>query len=354
MKIDVSRQTMHSLAGDAVKSAEAVNLVHVTDKRPGIARVGYRKGFEYFYKDKKVKDAEQLKRIKDLVIPPAWENVWICPVKNGHLQAAGYDTKKRKQYMYHPLWIALRGKTKFYRLHEFGKVLPLIRKNVQKDIRLRGLPLEKVLASVISLMEQTNIRVGNALHEKLYGSFGLSTFKDKNVKLNGSHIRFVFTGKKGIRHDISIRSKKLAAIVHRCREIPGKDLFQYYDENEEVQSISSGDINEYIRKLSGENFSSKDFRTWAGSVQCIREIKGIGFEGNSALIKKNIVQALDKVADCLGNTRSVCRKYYIHPLVLTCFENGHLEKYIKQIGKSSKWLDREERVLIELVTFRRT
>jgi DNA topoisomerase-1 len=353
MEIDLSRQAMHALAGDAVKSAEAVSLVHMTDKRPGITRTkSPNRAFTYFYEGKKITDAERLKRIKDLVIPPAWENVWICPVKNGHLQATGYDTQQRKQYIYHPLWIALRGKTKFYRLYAFGKSLPRIRKNLQKDLLLRGLPLEKVLATVISVMEQTNIRIGNALYEKLYGSFGLSTFKDKNVTLNGRNIRFIFIGKKGIRHDVSIRNKKLAAIIRRCREIPGKDLFQYYDENGQVQSITSGDVNEYIRKLSGGDFSSKDFRTWAGSVQWIRAIKEIGFEKNSTLRNKNIVQALDKVANCLGNTRSVCKKYYVHPLVLRCYEDGRLEKYTSQIGKGNRWLDCEEKILMKILASR--
>ncbi|HEX5553293.1 MAG TPA: DNA topoisomerase IB [Chitinophagaceae bacterium] len=349
MEVNVNGKTMRSLAGDAVKSAEAVHLVHVTDKITGITREWNQKGFEYFYKSKRIKKANDLKRIKSLVIPPAWENVWICPFEDGHLQATGYDTKKRKQYRYHPLWIALRGKTKFYRLREFGDVLPTIRQRLQKDLRLKGLSREKVLATVISLMEQTNIRIGNALYEKLYGSFGLSTFHDKNVKVNGSSIRFVFKGKKGVSHDINIRNKKLARIVHRCREIPGKDLFQYYDEKNHVQSINSGDVNDYIRQISGKDFTSKDFRTWAGSVECIRAFKGIGFEGTDPMLKKNMVKAIDRVAVCLGNTRSVCKKYYVHPITLKCYENGQLEKYVKKFRRGTRWMEPEERILMKML-----
>lgn len=318
MEVDVSRKILRSVAGDVIQSAEAVRLRYVTDSLPGIRRVRDGKGFGYLYENKKISDQKVLKRIEALVIPPAWEKVWICAHENGHLQATGYDTKNRKQYRYHPLWIVLRGKTKFYRLSEFGKVLPSIRKQVQKDLKLKGLPKQKILATIISLMEQTNIRIGNKMYEKLYGSFGLSTLKDKNVKLKGNKIRFVFTGKKGINHDISIKNKRLAKIVLHCREIPGSHLFQYYDENNERQPIYSDDVNEYIKQISNKDFTSKDFRTWSGTVECLRALKRIGPGKEITKLKNNIVSAIDEVAQCLGNTRAVCKKYYIHPAVLTC------------------------------------
>lgn len=349
MEVNVSRQIMRSVAGDTGRCAEAVHLVHVSDAHPGIKRTRHGKGFEYFYNNEKVVDPKVIKRIKSLVIPPAWENVWICHKTNGHLQATGFDSKNRKQYLYHPLWNALRGKTKFYRLRKFGKALPVIRKKLQKDLKLRGLPQEKVMAALISLMEETNIRIGNAFYEKLYGSFGLSTLKNKNVKIEGSRIRFKFIGKKGVKHDINIRNKKLAGIVRRCREISGKDLFQYYDENESVHLITSEEVNEYIQRVSGSDFTSKDFRTWAGSVECIRALQEIGFNENERVMKKNIVSALDKVALALGNTRSVCKKYYIHPQTLACYEDGRLEKYAKEVGKRSKWMTCEEKILMKIL-----
>lgn len=349
MEINLSRRTIQSLNGDVVKSAEAVDLVYVNDNNPGITRARTTDGFKYYYEEEEVVDPEEVVRIKNLVIPPAWECVWICPLTNGHLQATGYDTKKRKQYKYHPLWVALRGKTKFYRLYAFGKSLPLIRTNVEKDLKKRGLHREKVLAAVISLMEQTNIRVGNSLYEKLYGSFGLSTLKDGNVKINGSSMRFVFKGKKGIHHDITLKDRKLAEIVRRCKEIPGEDLFQYYDEEGDRQTISSGDVNEYIKKISGQDFTSKDFRTWSGTVECIRYFRKIGSDEKGTSEKKQIIAAMDHVAACLGNTRSVCKKYYIHPVILESFETGQLEKYLKKFARSTKWMDAEENVLIKML-----
>jgi DNA topoisomerase-1 len=198
-------------------------------------------------------------------------------------------------------------------------------------------------------MEKTNIRVGSEAYEKLYGSRGLSTLKDKNVRFDGSKIRFTFTGKKGVKHDISIRSKKLAKIVRRCREIPGEELFQYFDENDEAQVIGSGDVNDYIREIAGEDFTSKDFRTWEGSVECIKVFKETGFGGSKSRIKKIIVSAIDKVAESLGNTRSICKKYYIHPLIFTAYENGQLEDYVNQIKKGSKWMECEERILMKIL-----
>ncbi|MBK7885714.1 MAG: DNA topoisomerase IB [Chitinophagaceae bacterium] len=210
------------------KSAAVAKLIYIHDSEPGITRLKKGKGFNYLVGNNKLTDNNELKRIKSLVIPPAWENVWICLLANGHLQATGIDVKKRKQYKYHPLWNTLRNHTKFYRLYEFGKILPTIRLQLEKDLSRPGLPLEKVLSVVVSLMERTNIRIGNCFYEKLYGSFGLTTLKDKHVTISGSEVKFLFKGKKGVEHNISIKNKKLAALVKKCWDIPGKELFQWH------------------------------------------------------------------------------------------------------------------------------
>ncbi len=352
--IDIPRRKINSILRNPEKSAEAVNLVYVSNTDPGITRVRNGDAIEYVCNNRKVEDAEVLKRIKSLVIPPAWEDVWICALSNGHLQATGVDVKKRKQYRYHPLWNVLRNKTKFYRLHEFGKVLPSIRLQLEKDLSAPGLPLEKVLATVVSLMERTNIRVGNCFYEKLYGSFGLTTFKDKHVKINGTEIRFSFKGKKGVCHDISIKSKRLANVVKKCRDIPGKELFQYIDEKGERKTIDSGMVNDYIKKISGAEFTAKDFRTWAGTVQALMAFRELGFSETQNESKKKIVAALDMVSKLLGNTRTVCKKYYVHPLVISLYENKSLEKYLGALDEieeddNRSDLTNEEKVMMKIL-----
>lgn len=321
-------------------------LIHVRDTMDGITRISRGKGFSYSYRGKILTDPKQLARIKNLVIPPAWRRVWICSKENGHLQATGYDSKDRKQYLYHPLWIASRGKTKFHRLQAFGKMLPSVRKQVHHDLRLKGMPKKKVLAAAISLLEGTGIRIGNERYKKQYDSYGLSTLKDNNVRLNGNRLRFVFTGKKGVKRDISIKNKKLARVVQHCREIPGQHLFQYYDEEGKNQSVHSGDINDYIKALSGMEFTSKDFRTWSGTVECIRALRDL----NQQRSKDGIIVAVDQAAECLGNTRSVCRRYYIHPKIISSYESGELDQYFRKFDQDTKWLDREERLLIALLS----
>ncbi len=352
--VHLSKRKISSIIKDPVKTAEAVNLVYVSNNEPGILRRRKGKSFEYILENKKIKDQETLQRIKRLVIPPAWEEVWICKLVNGHLQTTGLDVKKRKQYRYHALWNVLRNQTKFYRLLEFGKAMPAIRLQLEKDISLPGLPLDKVLATVVSLMERTNIRVGNYFYEKLYGSFGLTTFKDKHVAINGEKIRFSFTGKKGVFHDINIKSRKLANIVKKCRDIPGKELFQYINEKGESRSIDSGMVNDYIKKVSGGDFTAKDFRTWSGSVHALLAFKELGFSETQTESKKKIVEALDMVAKLLGNTRTVCKKYYVHPIIISLYENKSLAKYIGQLDDIEKDdnksnLTSEEKVLMKIL-----
>lgn len=327
---------IEKIAGDPVQSAAAVDLVYVTDTQPGILRNRAGSHFVYLQNGTAVKNKEVLERIRSLVIPPAWENVWICTLSNGHLQATGVDIKKRKQYKYHPLWSQLRNHTKYYRMLQFGKALPAIRMQLEKDIALPGLPMQKVLATVVSLMERTNIRIGSSFYEKLYGSFGLTTLKDKHVSLAGTHMRFSFKGKKGVYHDVSIKNKKLAAIVQQCRDIPGKELFQYYDDNGSRKTVDSGMVNEYIKSISGSDFTAKDFRTWAGTVQALLAFKQTGCCQTVTETKQKVVAVLDAVAKLLGNTRTVCKKYYVHPVIITMYEDQRLEKYFKKLDAIEK------------------
>jgi DNA topoisomerase-1 len=287
------------------------------------------------FRSKIIKDKSTLKRIRSLVIPPAWKNVWICQIAEGHLQATGLDARNRKQYRYHPLWNELRNKTKFYRLPELGKLLPTIRRQLDADLALPGLPREKVLAAVVSLMEKTGIRIGNEFYEKLYGSFGLTTFKDKHAEIKGNLLKFCFRGKKGVEHTVTLKSKKLAKIVQNCRDIPGKELFQYIDEDGNRQSIDSGMVNEYIRKLAGEDFTAKYLRTWCGTLAALTAITQNGIKTGSDS-KKKVIAVLDKVSEQLGNTRTVCKKYYVHPSLLELYEDGKLDKWLSRKDNAAK------------------
>jgi DNA topoisomerase-1 len=330
---NVPKRKLKGLLQDTEKSAKVINLVYVSDKDPGIERSKRGANFIYTKNGKKVTDKNDLLRIRKLVLPPAWENVWICSLSDGHLQATGYDVKKRKQYRYHSLWSEFRNQTKFYQILEFGKKLPAIGEKLAKDLLKPGLPLEKVLAASVMIMQETNIRVGNDVYEKLYGSFGLTTLKDKHVKINGNSVKFSFKGKKGVYHEIDMKSAKLARIVKQCRDIPGKELFQYYNENGERKPIDSGMLNSYIKNICCDNFTAKDFRTWTGSVYAIEAFKELGCCETEMEKKKRIVQALDIVAKRLGNTRAVCKKYYVHPVIETLYSNEQLETFF-QITKS--------------------
>ena len=323
-QLRLSAKRIRATLQDPAKGAALAQLVYVSDDQPGITRRRKGKGFAYFLDNRLIRDKDTLQRIRMLRIPPAWEHVWICRQANGHLQATGLDKQGRKQYLYHSRWVALRGQTKFFNLYSFGKALPAIREQVSKDLGREGLGINKVMAAIVQIMEQTTIRIGNEFYEKLYGSFGLSTLKNRHVKINGSSIRFVFKGKKGVEHDISMRSRKLAKLIQRCKEIPGKDLLKYVDEEGTVHDVTSGDINAYIRQISGGDFTSKDFRTWAGSVECIRALAEGSNGASKGEIKQQLVEALDKVAFHLGNTRSVCKKHYVHPAIMECYESGGL------------------------------
>ncbi|MCY7420974.1 MAG: DNA topoisomerase IB [Chitinophagaceae bacterium] len=350
----LSNRKIKSIVKSPEKTAQAVNLVYVSDTDDGINRVQKGEKFKYYFKKKIVTDDEMLLRITHLVIPPAWQSVWICSLDNGHLQVTGLDVRGRKQYKYHSLWNSLRNHTKFYRLYSFGEALPAMRVHLEKDLSLNGLPQTKVMATVVSLMERTNIRIGNGSYEKIYGSYGLTTLKDKHVKIKGSNVKFSFKGKKGVYHDITLKSRRLSRIVKHCQEIPGKELFQYLDEEGNKKTIDSGMVNTYIKEISGGDFTAKDFRTWSGTVQALLAFKELGFSETQTGIKKNIVAALDVVSQLLGNTRTVCKKYYIHPLILSLYESHSLDKYLKQLEKlqlddNKSDLTAEEKLLMRIL-----
>jgi DNA topoisomerase I len=348
----VKKKELKKAMQDPVASAKAVKLVYVNSFDEGILRKRAGKGFIYQFRNRIIKDKKTLQRIRSLVIPPAWIDVWICAIAEGHLQATGKDVRGRKQYKYHPLWSELRSKTKYYRLLELGKVLPVVRKQIEKDIALPGLPKEKVLAVVIKLMEKTGIRTGNEFYEKLYGSFGVTTLKDKHANINGSIVKFCFRGKKGVEHTVSLKSKKLAKIIGQCRDIPGKALFQYIDEGGERQTIESGMVNEYLRNITEGDFTAKDLRTWCGSVIALTAFKEAGSCEDEKEAAKKINEVLDKVSLQLGNTRAVCKKYYVHPVLPELYEKGRLEKWVKKIRATKKNNDGllpEEKIFMQIL-----
>ncbi|MEY8759492.1 DNA topoisomerase IB [Chryseobacterium tongliaoense] len=340
---------------DPVASAKAVNLIYTSDtETAGIIRKKKGKKYLYYKDGKKIVDKEEIHRINSLVIPPAWENVWICALDNGHLQATGFDIKRRKQYKYHALWSALRNHTKFYRMLQFGYALPQMRLHVEQDLALRNFEKRKILALIISLMQRTNIRIGNNAYEKLYGSFGLTTLKDKHVQIKGQKLTFSFKGKKGIMHHVDLKSKRLSRLVQKCKDIPGKELFQYYDDEGNRHSIDSGMVNDYIKEISGEDFTAKDFRTWSGTVNALIAFKEIGYAENNTEYKKKIKEALDIVAEHLGNTSTVCKKYYVHPLVINLYENNTIKKYLDEledieINDGKAGLTQEEKLVLKIL-----
>jgi len=352
--IELSHREFLSADKNYARAAEFVNLVYVKDTDPGITRLKKGKGFAYFLEEKSLKNKKDIERIKKLVIPPAWTNVWICVFENGHLQATGYDVKQRKQYLYHPLWQHLRNETKFHRLYEFGKALPQLRLKLEQDIAIKEFAQQKILATVISLMERTYIRVGSADYEKMYGSYGLTTLKDRHVNISGDKITFSFKGKKGIYHNITLHNKKLARIVKECRDIPGKELFQYYDAEGNKKSIDSGMVNNYIREATGMDFTTKDLRTWAGTIQALQAFWSLGEAITESECKKNIVAALDIVSRKLGNTRTICKKYYVHPVLLRLYEEKKLAKYLEELNKleladNKTGLTCEEQILMKIL-----
>jgi DNA topoisomerase I len=328
---DLSHREMLELDRNYSEAAKKANLRYINDLRPGITRLKKGKGFAYYYKNSIITDEETILRLKKLAIPPAWTRVWICPYENGHIQATGFDVRGRKQYRYHNKWSVVRNETKFHKLYEFGKRLPALRLVTEKDLAAKELSQRRVLATIVCLMERTYIRVGSEDYNRLYGSHGITTLRDNHVTINGSELRFAFIGKKGIKQTVTLRNKRLARIVQQCRDIPGKELFQYYDDNGDRQPVDSGMVNDYIKEGMNGDFTAKDFRTWAGTLNLLRSFRALGEAITVTECKKNILLALDEVSAKLGNTRTVCRKYYVHPGLIELYEKNSLAKYLKEL-----------------------
>jgi DNA topoisomerase-1 len=295
----------------------------VTDGVPGIRRRRVGTGWAYYEPDgTRIADRAERRRLNGLAIPPAWTNVWICPDPLGHLQATARDARGRKQYRYHPLYRATRDQSKFRRILEFSEILPRIRENVERDLSRRGLSRHKVLATVVRLLDKTLIRVGNDEYARQNRSYGLTTLRERHVKVKGHTLRFTFRGKSGVQHAVAITDRRLARIIQQCQDLPGQELFQYRDGNGRRQAVDSDDVNAYLREISGRDITAKDFRTWAGTMLAARALRELGPAATQREAERNIVRAIDTVAERLGNTRAVCRKYYVHPAVLQAYLAG--------------------------------
>jgi len=345
---------LEKIGRDPKITAKAVGLRYVSNSTPGYTRKKSGKGWSYYDADgTPVKDKELINRFNKLVIPPAYTNVWISPYDNGYLQFTGTDAAGRKQYRYHADWNKIRNQSKYYRLQTFAAHLPAIRQQVDKDLARRNLDHDKIVALIVRLMELTSIRIGNESYKKLYGSFGLTTLMNRHVKIEGATINFEFKGKKGVYHKVALHSGKLARLVKQCRDIPGKELFQYYNEDGHRCTVGSGDVNNYLKEITGEDFTAKDFRTWAGSVSALYAFKQAGEFENVTQCRKNIVSVLDEVALNLGNTRTVCKKYYVHPTVIKSYEDGTIFKYIDKLDDETSTdaagLNTAEKALLDIL-----
>ena len=311
-----------AVAADSAEVAEEAGLQYVNDERTGYRRKAKGKNFEYLDTEGKlIRDEQRLLRIKRLAIPPAWRDVWICPSANGHVQATGRDARGRKQYRYHERWREVRDENKFDRLSQFAKALPKIRRRVAQDLKLPGLPRQKVLATIVQLLERTFIRVGNEEYARDNKSFGLTTMRNRHVKIKGAKVRFRFRGKSGRQHEVDVTDHRIAKVIAKCEDLPGQDLFQYLEENGEARDVTSQDVNGYLREIAGEDFTAKDFRTWGGTVlAAIALSKQEEFQTKNEE-KSNIKTAIRAVAEVLGNTPAVCRKCYVHPLIVEAYLN---------------------------------
>jgi DNA topoisomerase-1 len=327
----VRKSAVFELPVDPLDSARMARLRYVGDDQSGIHRKKCGAGFAYFDAGgKPVRDKATLARIRRLVIPPAWTDVWISPFEDGHLQATGRDARGRKQYRYHARWRQVRDETKYSKMLQFAHALPKIRRQVEKDLKLSGLSRRKVLAAVVRLLEATLIRVGNDEYARTNHSFGLTTMRDKHVEVNGSQVRFQFRGKSAKWHTIKLADRRLARIVNHCQDLPGQELFQYLDDEGVKRDVTSQDVNDYLREIAGDEFTAKEFRTWAGTVLAAMALEEFEKFDSQAQRKRNIVRAIEQVAERLGNTPSVCRKCYIHPLVLDSYLDGTMLNTLKQ------------------------
>jgi DNA topoisomerase I len=319
------------IIAEPVEAAEEAGLRYVSENQSGYTRKPKNDDFEYLDTEgKAVRDEQRLLRIKRLAIPPAWTDVWISPSANGHIQATGRDARKRKQYIYHERWREIRDENKYERIVSFGKTLPKIRRSVSKDLSLPGLPRNKVLAAIVQLLELSFIRVGNEEYARENKSFGLTTMQGRHVDVAGSKLRFRFRGKSGREHEVDVTDRRIARIISRLQDLPGQDLFQYVDDNGDVCDITSQDVNEYLREITGQDFTAKDFRTWAGTVLAAIALNAASAFETKKQAKANVKNAIRAVAEVLGNTPAICRKCYIHPAVLEAYLDGNLIEGLKK------------------------
>jgi DNA topoisomerase-1 len=352
---EAKRQTSLDAVVDGKLVARSAGLRYVDDRRPGISRIKHGKGMSYHAPDGRlVRDGETLTRIRSLAVPPAWRDVWICPDSDGHVQATGRDARGRKQYRYHPRWRQVRDGNKYERMIAFGRALPRIRKRVAKDLARPGLPREKILATVVRLLEVTLIRVGNEEYAKHNDSFGLATMRDRHVKVNGSALRFQFRGKSGVVHAVDLEDRRLAHIVRQSRDLTGYELFQYVDAEGERRTIDAADVNAYLKSIAGDEFTAKDFRTWAGTVLAARALNEVAAFDSKTQAKRNILRAVEAVAKRLGNTTAVCRKCYIHPEVVNAYLDGTLaaslnRKAVMELRSNLHDLSPEEAAVLALL-----
>jgi len=329
------------------EASEAIGLHYVTDSTPGISRRRSGNGFAYHYPDGTlVKGANNLARILKLAIPPAYDRVWICTDPQGHLQATGIDARGRKQYRYHPDFRAAQEENKFRRMLDFGKALPLIRAHVDDDLLQKGMPKRKVLAAVVYLLEHSLVRIGNQEYARQNHSYGLTTMRTRHVKVVGADVRFHFLGKSKVIHDVEVHDRRLARVIKKLQDLPGQDLFHYIGDQGQVETISSVDVNAYLREVSGDHFTAKDFRTWWGSLLALSHFAEAEPPGSPTAAKRAIMQAMKEVAQQLGNTPAICRKCYVHPTVLTAFQENRLREFLSGGEFSSECA---EAALLELL-----
>ncbi|RPJ54280.1 MAG: DNA topoisomerase IB [Acidobacteria bacterium] len=349
------QQENGALPVDSPTVARLAGLRYVPDTRPGISRRRAGKGFYYIRPDgTRISDPAELKRIRRLAIPPAWNNVWISPYLNGHLQATGRDARGRKQYRYHEQWRQIRDETKYRRLATFARILPKIRAQVEQDLAEASLSRRKVVAAVVRLLEETLIRVGNEEYARSNRSYGLTTLRDKHVKVKGHAVHFKFRGKSGVEHCVGLRDRRLSRIVRRCQELPGEELFQFVNGNGEPTPISSSDVNEYLREVAGEDYTAKDFRTWAGTLAAALALERHPAPSSMTEAKKNLVAVVKEVAHKLGNTPATCRKFYIHPVIIDAYVDGALPQLMGRVARqvyeeSPHGLGRHEMSLVEML-----
>jgi DNA topoisomerase-1 len=339
---------------ESKQAAQSAGLRYVSDRSPGITRHRVGSSFRYVTpQGRTLRDKQELQRIRALAIPPAWTDVWICPAANGHLQATGRDARGRKQYRYHPRWRTVRDENKYGRILEFAAALPAIRRRTSQDLAGPALSRTKVIAAVVQLLEKTLIRVGNDEYARDNKSFGLTTMQASHATVSGAKVRFRFRGKSGKFHDISFADARLARIVRRCQELPGRELFQYLDDDGKVQDIGSADVNDYLREITGREFTAKDFRTWTGTVLAAQALQEMSEFTSDAQARRNVLAAVEAVAGLLGNTRSVCRKCYIHPTIIDSYMDRTLAQTLgaraRKLAESPEALSRTETAVLALL-----